>query len=81
MSYIITHKEITTRKEHKCFGCARNIPRNTKMLRQTVKDDIIFTAYLCKTCQDVMSERSGDDFGEGDLYELAIEAEAERSGL
>lgn len=79
MSYIITHKEITTRKEHKCFGCARNFPRNTKMLYETVKDDIIFSAYLCKTCQSVMNDRSGDEFGEGDLYEAAIEFEQERS--
>ena len=75
MSYIITQKEVITRKEQKCFGCARKFPRNTKMLRETVKDDIIFTAYLCPTCQKVVCERSGDDFCEGDLYELAVEAE------
>ena len=75
MSYIITQKEVITRKEQKCFGCARKFPRNTKMLRSTVKDDIIFTDYLCPTCQKVSRERSGDDFGEGDLYELAVEFE------
>lgn len=76
MSYIITHKEVITRKEHKCFGCARKFPRNTKMLRETVKDDVIFTVYLCPTCQDIAYERSGEEFREGDLYELAVEAEA-----
>ena len=75
MSYIITQKEVITRKEQKCFGCARKFPRNTKMLRETVKDDVIFTAYLCPTCQKVVYERSGEDFCEGDLYELAVEAE------
>lgn len=75
MSYIITQKEVITRKEQKCFGCARKFPRNTKMLRSTVKDDIIFTDYLCPTCQKVSYEISGDDFCEGDLYELAVEAE------
>ena len=75
MSYIIAQKEVITRKEHRCFGCARNFPRNTKMLRETVKDDVIFTAYLCPTCQKVVCEISGDEFCEGDLYELAIEAE------
>ena len=75
MSYIITYKEVVTRKEHKCFGCARIFPRNTKMLRETIKDDIIFTAYLCLTCQKIVCDRSGDEFCEGDLYELAIEAE------
>ena len=80
MSYIITQKEVITRKEQKCFGCARKFPRNTKMLRETVKDDIIFTAYLCPTCQKVVYERSGDDFGEGDLYELAVGAEQALKG-
>ncbi len=49
------------------------------MLRETVKDDIIFTAYLCQTCQDVMNEIGGEDFCEGDLYESAVEAEAEKA--
>lgn len=80
MSYLISQKEITTRKEHKCFGCSRTFPRNTKMLRETVKDDIIFTAYLCPTCQKVVYERSGDEFCEGDLYELAVEAEQIEKG-
>lgn len=35
----------------------------------------IFTVYLCPTCQKVACERSGDEFCEGDLYELAVEAE------
>lgn len=75
MSYIISHKEVTTRKEHKCFGCARVFPRNTKMIRETVMDDIMFTAYLCSTCQKISYERSGEEFREGDLYELAVEFE------
>ena len=80
MSYIIAQKEVITRKEQKCFGCARKFPRNTKMLRETVKYDIIFTDYLCPTCQKVSCERSGDDFGEGDLYELAVEYEQMKGG-
>lgn len=75
MSYIITQKEVITRKEQKCFGCARTFPRSTKMLREAVKDDIIFTAYLCPTCQKIVHDRSGDEFCEGDLYELALETE------
>lgn len=75
MSYIISQKEVITRKEQKCFGCARKFPRNTKMLREAVKDDIVFTAYICQTCQAVMKEYSGEEFCEGDLYESAVEAE------
>ena len=80
MSFIITYKKVTTRKEHKCFGCARKFPRNTKMLRETVKDDVIFTAYFCQTCIEVMNERSGEEFCEGDLYESAVEKETEKGG-
>lgn len=75
MSYIISQKEVTTRKEQKCFGCGRKFPRNTKMLREAVKDDIIFTSYLCPTCRYI----SADEFGEGDLYEIAVEIEAEKA--
>lgn len=79
MSYIISQKEVITRKEQKCFGCARKFPRNTKMLREAVKDDIVFTAYICQTCQAVMNDISGEEFCEGDLYELAVEFEAEEA--
>lgn len=79
MSYIISQKEVVTRKEQKCFGCSRKFPSRTKMLRSCVKDDIVFTAYLCPTCQNVSSEVSGDEFSEGSLYERAVEIEAERS--
>ncbi len=80
MSYIISQKEVTTRKEQKCFGCGRNFPRNTKMLRSCVKDDVVFTAYLCPTCRYIASREleSGDEFCEGDLYERAVEMEAEK---
>ena len=80
MSYILYEKEVKTRTEHKCFGCGREFPRNTKMLRECVKDEIVFTAYLCLTCQHISQSLSGDEFGEGDLYESALEFEAERSG-
>ena len=80
MSHIIAQKEVMTRKEQKCFGCARTFPKNTKMLRECVKDDIVFTAYMCPTCQKVARERSSDEFCEGDLYELAVEAEQIETG-
>lgn len=80
MSYIISHKEVTTRKEQKCFGCRRKFPRNTKMIREAVKDDVIFTLYLCPTCQYISSHEleHGDEYCEGDLYERAVEIEAEK---
>jgi hypothetical protein len=81
MSYIISQKEVITRKEQKCFGCMRKFPSRTKMLRSCVKDGDVFTMYLCPTCQYIYSREleSGDEFCKGDLYERAVEVEAERS--
>lgn len=81
MAYILTYKEVTTRKSQRCFGCRRTFPSRTKMIRETVKDDIWFTAYLCQTCRYI-SEHELDwlsDFGEGDLYDRAMEIEAEQA--
>lgn len=81
MSYILTHKEVTTRKSHRCFGCRRIFPSGRKMVRETVKDDIIFTTYLCSTCQYISANELeyGDEYCEGDLYERAMEIEAEQA--
>lgn len=81
MSYIVSQKEVITRKEQTCFGCSRKFPSRTKMLRSCVKDDTVFTTYLCPTCQYICSREleSGDEFCKGDLYERAVEIEAERS--
>lgn len=81
MSFIISQKEVITRKEQPCFGCRRKFPSRTKMLRSCVKDVAVFTMYLCPTCQDIYWQEleSGDEFSEEDLYERAVEIEAERS--
>lgn len=80
MSYIISQKEVITRKEQTCFGCRRKFPSRTKMLRSCVKDDIVFTTYLCPTCRYIVNREleDGDTFSEGSLYERAVEIEAER---
>lgn len=82
MSYIVSQKEVITRKAHSCFGCKRKFPSGRKMFRECVKDDVIFTAYLCPTCQYIASRELeyGDEFCEGDLYERAVEIEAEKGG-
>lgn len=51
------------------------------MIRESVKDDIVFTLYLCPTCQYITENdlESGDGFSEGDLCERATEIEAEQA--
>ena len=79
MSYILRSKEVTTRKAHRCFGCDRMFPSGTEMLCETVKDDNVFTAYFCGTCQKVMRTlEPGEDIFEGALYEDAVELEASK---
>ncbi len=81
MSYILTYKEVTTRKSQRCIGCRRTFPSGTKMIRETIKDDILFTAYLCPTCRYICEHELDywSDFGEGDLYDMAMEIEAEQA--
>lgn len=70
---IIGRKYVITRKPHRCFGCAREFPKGTKMEKSCVIDDIIRTDYLCMTCVDISSKlESGDMFCYGDLKEEAI---------
>lgn len=49
------------------------------MIRETVKDDVIFTAYLCPTCNHITRNELeyGDEYCKGDLYDRAVEIEAE----
>ena len=77
MSFILSHKEVITRRDHICFGCRRKFPRNTKMVRESVKDDVVFTVYLCPTCYRITCDELeyGDEYCEGDLYERAVEIE------
>lgn len=47
------------------------------MLREGVVDDVIFTVYLCETCQEVQRnfEFMDEEFCFGDLLEDALEYE------
>lgn len=51
------------------------------MLRSCVKEDIVYTAYLCPTCRYIVDHELEvwETFSEGNLYERAVEIEAERS--
>ena len=83
MSELISTKDVVTRKPHQCFGCARQFPVGTSMRKDFVADDKPFTAYLCETCQEVVSSMSWtDSYGLGDLRQDAeeIEQKAKQDG-
>jgi len=63
MSGTIASKTVVTRKPCKCWGCAREFPKGTKMDRVTCVDGgEIFAVKWCATCQQWLNE---NDDGEG----------------
>lgn len=53
---IIAQKDVKTRKEHNCFGCAREMPKGTIMRTVTgVYGGTISKSYWCSTCQEYWS--------------------------
>jgi hypothetical protein len=79
---VVGRKIVLTRKPHRCFGCAREFPKRTKMERScTIDGDNAWTCYLCLTCVEVGSNMQyGDTFGYADLRDDALELERERDG-
>ena len=78
MAEILSSKTVKTRTSHICFGCGRRFATGTEMRRESVADGgTVFTAYLCDSCQAIQSDLDwGDEFGEGELLECALEYEA-----
>jgi len=56
---VIKQKIAITRKPHRCLTCLRLFPSGTRMEVQTVDNDIIYTVYLCDTCQQLLSDFKG----------------------
>ena len=81
MSVTLRYKDVKTRKPHECFGCRRLFPRDTIMQFSAFVDaGIVHNCYLCQTCLNVLYERNDiDEFCRGDLREMALEMEQERT--
>lgn len=80
MAGIIYSKKVKTRKPHICFGCAREFPKGSILLREAVEDGgSVFTAYMCKSCEDYVQKclHPFDEFGFGDLRDGVLEMEQE----
>lgn len=64
MSTTLKYKEVTSRKQHKCFSCLRIFPPRTKLRYWVgIYDGDFGSVYNCVTCDEIM-KRCNDD-GEG----------------
>lgn len=80
MADLVTYKDVTIRKPHRCFGCTREFPAGTKMEYRSWTDAGRWAhGYFCHTCQEVevkMGRMGFEDYGYGDLRDDALELEA-----
>lgn len=81
MVILLTKRETNVRKEQRCRGCGRTFPSGTKMLKETLSKNgkSVYGAHICQTCNRIICEERNykHNYAEGELYERAIEIEAE----
>jgi hypothetical protein len=58
----IENKSVITRKEHQCWGCARKMPKATKMRVIKVADSgRVTSSYWCETCNAYWAKHCDHD--------------------
>lgn len=68
--------DVTTRKPHRCFACARELPKGTRMAVHEFKREGEFERqYWCETCQEYWecNMHPDDEVYEGELRREAPE--------
>lgn len=64
---IVSSEDAVTRKPHKCWGCATEFPKGSKLSRVTCADGgEIYSCYWCDICQEWLTrydDGEGVDFG------------------
>jgi len=59
---ILVDKNLTTRKEHQCFGCYRKFPKGTVMhYQKNVHEGEIYNLHTCLTCRELLDFHFYDD--------------------
>lgn len=66
MSNIV--KQVTTRKEHQCFGCLGSIPAGRTVEYFVDFEEDFSYGYNCEICK-IYLELYGDSFNDMDFYE------------
>lgn len=75
----IREKSVLVHKPRNCFGCLVWLKRYTAAWVQTYTDNgTIYDITLCVNCREIVAQMGSDDeFGEGDLQEQVLQAEAQ----
>ena len=64
--YVLKNKNVITRKEHTCWGCAEKLSKGTKMNYSVIIYDGDFHAdYFCMKCIDVINNY---EIGDNPIY-------------
>ncbi|MCK5640786.1 MAG: hypothetical protein KAJ19_08310 [Gammaproteobacteria bacterium] len=70
MAELLGSKKVTTRKQHKCFGCDRTFPEGSELVRRKhVEDGCFDTTYWCEVCGVywITYMQGDDEINQGDL--------------
>lgn len=61
MDTVLAHKQVTTRKPHKCWGCWTSFPSDSQMTVHSVaRDGAVSHAYTCRQWQDWIDQNTED---------------------
>ncbi|MGF7059261.1 hypothetical protein [Brassicibacter mesophilus] len=59
---ILRDGKVKTRKEHRCHGCRKTIPKGTEIYSQTVADEgTVYTIYMCNECINWCKDKKCND--------------------
>lgn len=75
---ILKVKSIKSKVPHKCSGCLRTFPEDTKMIYEAVASNgTVNSIYICNSCHNVIKNTGKKvvKFYPGDFYKDAIKYE------
>ena len=72
----LSQKTVKTKKPHHCWGCAKEFPTGTELLKSVSVDQGEFSSsYWCKACEEIMDDledwQKEDGFTYGELNKLS----------
>ncbi len=74
---MLSHKIVTTRKKHKCWGCAKEYPKGSRLgVINSVDQGQFHVGYWCEICREYWDKymSGGDEIYVGELKDQDPEA-------
>lgn len=81
---IISEQIVTTRNDHKCYGCGRNFTKGSSMNSAVCKiNGNVSRRYFCEACHHTMvtTNKTIDQFCYGDLLRESLTYEKQKRHL